>query len=349
MGDGSPAQDSTVGVRSGGVLPETPHELPYDRSKIDALLSRIQDGAAIDLLDELLGAVDWSVFGGQGGRPLSPLDRAELELYYRTKFAEVGPLYLAELLSTEFMTEQRARGDIRFSERLLTLGRTEPELWAEIRRFFRRKEMATAMLAAAHRPVRRWRFGRAERDRWRERGMSRSRICVVGGGGYVGLGYAVCLAELGHDVVGLDIDAERVERLNSGESPLFEAGLTPLLHRGLTAGRLRFTTDYAEALCGAEFVLLCTGTPSLSDGEADLRQVRSAATAIGAHLQPDKPAIVINKSTMPVGSAELVATLVAAHAPSGTEVRVVSNPEFLREGRVVHDILRPDRIVLGRR
>jgi hypothetical protein len=152
MGDGSPAQDSTVGVRSGGVFPETPHELPYDRLKIDALLSRVQDGAAIDLLDELLGAVDWSVFGGQGGRPLSPLDRAELELYYRTKFAEVGPLYLAELLSTEFMTEQRARGDIRFSERLLTLGRTEPELWAEIRRFFRRKEMATAMLAAAHRP-----------------------------------------------------------------------------------------------------------------------------------------------------------------------------------------------------
>jgi len=177
--------------------------------------------------------------------------------------------------------------------------------------------------------------------------MSRSRICVVGGGGYVGLGYAVCLAEMGHEVVGLDIDAERVVRLNQGESPLFEAGLLPLLQRGLTAGRLRFTTDYADALRGAEFALLCTGTPSLSDGEADLRQVRAAAAAIGANLDPACSTIVVNKSTMPVGSAELVATLVSEHAPPGTDTRVVSNPEFLQEGRVVPDILRPDRIVLG--
>ena len=111
-------------------------------------------------------------------------------------------------------------------------------------------------------------------------------ICVVGGGGYVGLGYAVALAELGHQVVGLDIDATRVERLNRGDSPIYEVGLPEMLRRNLDAGRLRFTTDYAEAVPGSDFVFLCTGTPSLSDGEADLRQVRAAAASIGAHLQP---------------------------------------------------------------
>ena len=133
-------------------LPETPHELPYDRAKIDDLLNRVRNGATVDLLEEALLAVDWSTFGAAGAAPLSPLERAQVLAYYREKFADVGPLYLAELLSTEFMTEQRARGDVVFSDRLLALGRTEPELWAEIRRFFRRKELATAMLAAAHRP-----------------------------------------------------------------------------------------------------------------------------------------------------------------------------------------------------
>jgi UDPglucose 6-dehydrogenase len=174
-----------------------------------------------------------------------------------------------------------------------------------------------------------------------------SRICVVGGGGYVGLGYAVGLAELGHDVIGLDIDADRVALLNRGESPIFERGLPELLGRGLAEGRLRFTTDYAEAVPDAEFIVLCTGTPSLSDGEADLRQVRAAAAAIGAHLRAGRSAIIINKSTMPVGTADIVADIVGEHAPAGATFAVVSNPEFLREGRVIDDILRPDRIVLG--
>lgn len=172
-------------------------------------------------------------------------------------------------------------------------------------------------------------------------------ICVVGGGGYVGLGYAVALAEMGHNVVGLDIDADRVERLNQGESPIYEAGLPEILRRNLDAGRLHFTTDYAEAVPGSDIVFLCTGTPSLSDGEADLRQVRAAAASIGAHLQPGTWTVVVNKSTMPVGTAELVAAIVAEHAPAGAEFAVVSNPEFLREGRVLHDILHPDRVVLG--
>ena len=154
MGWERPPVAGPMGARDGdGRLPETPHELPYDRAKIDALLTRVRDGATVDLRDELLEAVDWRAFAGEGGMPLSPLERAQLQDYYRRKFADVGPLYLPELLSSEFMTEQRARGDVVFSERLLELGRTEPELWAEIRRFFRRKELATAMLVAAHRPV----------------------------------------------------------------------------------------------------------------------------------------------------------------------------------------------------
>ena len=172
-------------------------------------------------------------------------------------------------------------------------------------------------------------------------------ICVVGGGGYVGLGYAVALAELGHQVVGLDIDAARVERLNRGDSPIYEAGLPEMLGRNLDAGRLRFTTDYADAVPGTDIVFLCTGTPSLSDGEADLRQVRAAAASIGSQLRPGTWTVVVNKSTMPVGTAELVASIVAEHAPAGAEFAVVSNPEFLREGRVLHDILHPDRVVLG--
>jgi UDPglucose 6-dehydrogenase len=172
-------------------------------------------------------------------------------------------------------------------------------------------------------------------------------ICVVGGGGYVGLGYAVALAELGHQVVGLDIDAGRVERLNRGDSPIYEAALPEMLRRTLAAGRLCFTTDYAEAVPGSDIVFLCTGTPSLSDGEADLRQVRAAAASIGAHLQPGTTTVIVNKSTMPVGSAERVAGIVAEHAPPTAEFAVVSNPEFLREGRVLEDILHPDRVVLG--
>lgn len=174
-----------------------------------------------------------------------------------------------------------------------------------------------------------------------------SQICIVGGGGYVGLGYAVALATLGNQVVGLDIDANRVALLNTGQPPLYEDGLIDLLEEGLSNGRLRFTTDYDSALNGAEFIFLCLGTPSLSDGDADLRQVRAAAAAIGARLSPARRTIIVNKSTMPVGSAERVAGIVAEHAPPTAEFRVVSNPEFLREGQVIHDILHPDRIVLG--
>ena len=154
MTDGAGHGTAGRGGRSAGAdqaLPETPHGLPIDRAKVDALLDRVRRGEAVDLLEEFLAAVDWRAgFGGDDGTPPTLEDIARLMDYYRAKFADVGPLYLAELLSTEFMTEQRARGDVVFSEKLLDLGRDDPALWAEIRAFFRRKEFATALLALAH-------------------------------------------------------------------------------------------------------------------------------------------------------------------------------------------------------
>lgn len=132
-------------------LPETPHELPYDRGKVDALLERVRNGERVRLIDELLACVDWrGAFGTDDGAPIDIEHISKLIAYYRDKFSDIGPIYLAELLSTEFMTEQRARGSVEFSDQLLELGRTNPELWSEIRMFFRKKEMATALLLTAH-------------------------------------------------------------------------------------------------------------------------------------------------------------------------------------------------------
>lgn len=133
-------------------LPETPHELPVDRGKVDALLDRVRKGEQVTLLDEFLAVVDWrSAFTAEDGSPLDVEDITRLIAYYGEKFSDIGPIFLAELLSTEFMTELRARGDVVFSDRLLEIGRNDPELWKEIRAFFRRKEFATALLVNAHR------------------------------------------------------------------------------------------------------------------------------------------------------------------------------------------------------
>jgi hypothetical protein len=142
--------DNLAGLPGEPVLPETPHELPFDRGVVDALVDRVRGGGRVDLLEAVLDAIDWSSFATAEGEPLDEAGREDLRRYYRQKWADIGPLFLAELLSTEFMTEQRARGDVLFSERLLQLGRNEPDLWYEIRQFFRRKEMVTALLAAAH-------------------------------------------------------------------------------------------------------------------------------------------------------------------------------------------------------
>ena len=148
----SDSPDEPLASVAGMELPETPHELPFDRGIVDALVDRARAGDQANLLEAVLDAVDWSAFGTAAGEPLDIAARDELRAYYRQKWADIGSLYLAELLSTEFMTEQRARGDVVFSDRLLALGRTEPDLWQEIRQFFRRKEMVTALLAAAHDP-----------------------------------------------------------------------------------------------------------------------------------------------------------------------------------------------------
>jgi UDPglucose 6-dehydrogenase len=173
-----------------------------------------------------------------------------------------------------------------------------------------------------------------------------AQIAVIGTG-YVGLGTGAVFADLGNQVVGVDIDAAKVAQLNAGQSPIFEPGLEDLLARGRRSGRLVFTTDYAAAVPHADFVFICVGTPAAPHGGADMRFVRSAARTIGQHLSPGRRTIVVNKSTMPIGSGDLVGALLGECAPPGATFAVVANPEFLREGAAVHDMLHPDRIVLG--
>jgi UDPglucose 6-dehydrogenase len=169
-------------------------------------------------------------------------------------------------------------------------------------------------------------------------------ICVVGTG-YVGLVTGVCFADLGNSVTCVEIDPQKLDLLRAGKSPIYEPGLEELLDRNLRAGRLRFTDAYAHAVPAAEFIFITVGTPMGDDGGADLSQVRAAARGIGQHLT--QSTIIIDKSTVPVGTGDLVAEIVHAHAPPALRCAVVSNPEFLREGSAVSDFFQPDRIVLG--
>ena len=166
-----------------------------------------------------------------------------------------------------------------------------------------------------------------------------SRIAVIGTG-YVGLTTGACLAHLGHDVVCADIDQAKVDALNAGAVPILEDGLDNLVLEGRRSGRLRFVVGAAGAVGDREFVYLCVPTPQGDDGSADLSYIEGAAREIGPALASE--AIVINKSTVPVGS-----TRVVEQALQRGDVFVVSNPEFLREGSAVHDFLNPDRVVIG--
>ena len=166
-----------------------------------------------------------------------------------------------------------------------------------------------------------------------------NRIAVVGTG-YVGLTTGACLAHLGHDVTCIDNDTAKVARLEDGVMPISEDGLAEIVAEGRAAGRLQFTADAVGAVTDREFVLLCVPTPQAADGSADLSYIESAARSIGPHLAPG--AIVINKSTVPVGS-----TGVVSGALGRDDVHVVSNPEFLREGSAVWDFLHPERVVIG--
>ena len=173
-----------------------------------------------------------------------------------------------------------------------------------------------------------------------------AKIAVIGTG-YVGLCTAVTFAHLGNLVIGLDIDAGKIARLAAGECPIFEPGLHTLLVEQIAEGRLTFTTDYREAIHDADYAFICVNTPAAPDGSADMRFVQAAARAIAVELTPGHRTIVVDKSTMPVGSGDMVYRILAEHASVGARFAVVSNPEFLREGAAVHDMLHPDRVVLG--
>jgi UDPglucose 6-dehydrogenase len=173
-----------------------------------------------------------------------------------------------------------------------------------------------------------------------------AKIAVVGTG-YVGLCTAAVFADLGNDVVGLDIDAAKIAQLTAGACPIFEPGLQELLERNIRAHRIVFTTEYETAIPSAEFVFICVGTPPGPHGSADMSAVRRAARAIGRNLSPGRLTTVINKSTMPIGSGDLVRALLAEVSHPAARFVVVANPEFLREGTAVRDMLEPDRIVLG--
>jgi UDPglucose 6-dehydrogenase len=167
----------------------------------------------------------------------------------------------------------------------------------------------------------------------------------VVGAGYVGLTTAACFAHIGHDVVCADIDAERVARLQKGEVPILEAGLPELLAAGLQARRLRFVVGAANAARAADVVFLCVQTPQGDDGAADLTYVETVAREIAPVLRPGT--VVVNKSTVPVGSTRFVQRVLSESGARPEDVTVASNPEFLREGQAVRDFLEPDRIVIG--
>jgi UDPglucose 6-dehydrogenase len=170
------------------------------------------------------------------------------------------------------------------------------------------------------------------------------KICLVGTG-YVGLVTGACFADLGHDVVCVDIVEEKVQKLRGGQIPIHEPGLEEVVQRGLDAGRLRFTTDIAEGVVHAQFVFICVPTPPAEDGSADLSYVEQASIDIAAHIGDYK--VIVNKSTVPIGSSRLVERIIRERLPAQIEFDVASNPEFLREGSAVFDFMHPDRVVIG--
>jgi UDPglucose 6-dehydrogenase len=171
---------------------------------------------------------------------------------------------------------------------------------------------------------------------------------AIFGTGYVGLVTGTCLAEVGHHVVCVDIDQAKVDGLNKGVVPIYEPGLSPMVKANHAARRLFFTTDAASAIAHGDIVFIAVGTPPDEDGSADLQYVLAVARTIGQHIQG--PTVVVNKSTVPVGTADKVRAAIAAELDKRGETiefDVVSNPEFLKEGDAVADCMRPDRIVIG--
>jgi len=171
------------------------------------------------------------------------------------------------------------------------------------------------------------------------------RICLIGTG-YVGLVTGTCFADLGNQVICLDIDENKIAQLQRGEMPIYEPGLKELVARNVAAQRLTFTTSYPDAIPHADFIFIAVNTPPSPDGEADLQYVRSAAESIAQVL--NHYAIIVNKSTVPVGTGDAVAEILEANGKKpGIDFDIVSNPEFLAEGTAVYDFMQPDRVVLG--
>lgn len=173
------------------------------------------------------------------------------------------------------------------------------------------------------------------------------RITVVGTG-YVGLVTGACFAEMGNKVTCVDIDADKIDRLRQGQIPIYEPGLESVVERGIASGALQFTTSLPEAMASASIIFIAVGTPPGEDGSADLQYVLAVAKEIGQHLQDYK--VIVDKSTVPVGTADQVRAMVQSQLQArGVEVPfdVVSNPEFLKEGAAVEDFMRPDRVVVG--
>jgi UDPglucose 6-dehydrogenase len=169
-------------------------------------------------------------------------------------------------------------------------------------------------------------------------------ICVIGVG-YVGLVTAACFADLGNRVVALDVDEQRVQNLKKGIMPIYEPGLEELVKRNTKSGRLSFTTSYADALKGVEFAFIAVGTPSGVDGNADLQYVDAAARSIAENMT--EPLVIINKSTVPIGTGDWVSDIVKSAQTKPIDFAVVSCPEFLREGSAIGDFMNPHRNVIG--
>lgn len=165
------------------------------------------------------------------------------------------------------------------------------------------------------------------------------------GAGYVGLVTAACFAELGNRVLCYDTDTAKIDMLQNGKLPIFEPGLAEMVGRNRQGGRLSFLTDVKEAVCKSDIIFIAVGTPMADDGHADLTYVRQAAMSIAKHLNSEK--IIVNKSTVPVQTGDLVATLIDEYRVHPHRVAVVANPEFVREGSAIADFMNPDRVVLG--
>jgi UDPglucose 6-dehydrogenase len=170
------------------------------------------------------------------------------------------------------------------------------------------------------------------------------KIAVLGTG-YVGITTGIGLANFGSNVLCLDIDTTKIARLKEGELPIYEPGMDEVLKENVKANRLNFSTDIESGIQWADIIFIAVGTPSGADGKADLTAIRTAAQTIGVHLNGYK--IIVTKSTVPVGTNELIKTIISENDPNHFEFDVVSNPEFLREGKALYDFLHPDRVVIG--